>query len=36
VITTWTDPSASKGAQFGLAMILTGLYWVVQVTKIRV
>jgi len=36
VITTWTDPSASKGAQFGLAMILSGLYWVVQVTKIRV
>jgi Flp pilus assembly protein TadB len=36
VITTWTHPSASKGAQFGLAMILTGLYWVMQVTKIKV
>ncbi len=36
VIITWTDPAASKGAQFGLAMILTGLYWVMQVTKIKV
>jgi Flp pilus assembly protein TadB len=36
VIITWTDPSASKVAQGGLAMILLGMYWVLQVTKIRV
>jgi tight adherence protein B len=36
VITTWTDPGATKVAQVGLAMILIGLYWVRQVTKIRV
>jgi tight adherence protein B len=36
VITTWTDPGATKVAQVGLTMILIGLYWVRQVTKIRV
>jgi tight adherence protein B len=36
VITTWTDPTASKVAQGGLCMILFGLWWVAQVTKIRV
>lgn len=36
VITTWTEPGAKKVAQVGLAMILIGLYWVRQVTKIRV
>jgi tight adherence protein B len=36
VITTWTDPTAAKVAQGGLTMIMIGLYWVMQVTKIRV
>lgn len=36
VILTWTDPVASKVAQGGLCMILFGLWWVAQVTKIRV
>ena len=36
VITTWTDPTASKVAQGGLTMIMFGMYWVLQVTKIRV
>lgn len=36
VVITWTDPSASKVAQGGLCMIFTGLWWVGQVTKIRV
>ena len=36
VITTWTDPAASKVAQGGLCAILFGLWWVAQVTKIKV
>lgn len=36
VITTWTDPTASQVAQSGLTMIMIGMYWVLQVTKIRV
>lgn len=36
VITTWTDPGASKVAQGGLCAIIFGLWWVAQVTKIRV
>jgi tight adherence protein B len=36
VITTWTEPTASKVAQGGLCMIFFGLWWVAQVTKIRV
>lgn len=36
VITTWTDPTASKIAQGGLCAILFGLWWVAQVTKIKV
>jgi Flp pilus assembly protein TadB len=36
VITTWTDPTASGVAQGGLCLIFFGLWWVAQVTKIRV
>jgi Flp pilus assembly protein TadB len=36
VIITWTDPTAAKVAQGGLTMIMIGMYWVLQVTKIRV
>lgn len=36
VIITWTDPTASKVAQGGLCAILFGLWWVAQVTKIKV
>ena len=36
IIDTWTHPTGRTVAQFGLVMILTGLYWVQQVTKIRV
>jgi tight adherence protein B len=36
VIVTWTDPVAAKVAQGGLTMIMIGMYWVMQVTKIRV
>jgi tight adherence protein B len=36
VINTWTAPTAAKVAQGGLTMIMIGLYWVMQVTKIRV
>jgi len=36
VITTWTDPGASMIAQVGLCLIFFGLWWVAQVTKIRV
>jgi tight adherence protein B len=36
VIVTWTDPTAATVAQGGLAVILLGMYWVMQVTKIRV
>jgi tight adherence protein B len=36
VITAWTDPTASKVAQGGLCAILFGLWWVAQVTKIKV
>jgi tight adherence protein B len=36
VTVTWTDPGAKKVAQVGLALILTGMYWVRQVTNIRV
>lgn len=33
---TWTHPMGRQVAQFGLVMILAGLFWVRQVTKIRV
>lgn len=36
VTITWTDPGARKVAQVGLALIATGMYWVRQVTNIRV
>jgi len=36
VITTWTDPTAAGVAQVGLTLIMLGMYWVMQVTKIRV
>ena len=36
VIVTWTDPKATGIAQGGLCMIIFGLWWVAQVTKIRV
>jgi tight adherence protein B len=36
VIVTWTDPTAAGVAQGGLTMIMIGMYWVIQVTKIRV
>lgn len=36
VIVTWTDPTAAKVAQGGLTAIMIGMYWVIQVTKIRV
>jgi len=36
VIETWTDPSVREYAQMALAMIILGVFWVRQVTKIRV
>jgi tight adherence protein B len=36
VITTWTDPTAAAVAQGGLVMIMVGMFWVMQVTKIKV
>jgi Flp pilus assembly protein TadB len=36
IITTWTDPTARRYAQGGLALIIIGIYWVGQITKIRV
>ncbi len=36
VIIAWTDPTATKVAQGGLCAIFFGLWWVAQVTKIKV
>jgi tight adherence protein B len=36
VIDTWIHPTGRTVGQFGICMILLGLYWVGQVTKIRV
>lgn len=36
IVMTWTHPTGRTVAQFGLVMILVGLFWVRQVTKIKV